>query len=105
MRNIVPVIPKAFESDLGDPSKVSASKALRVKTFRALVVTTAKFAYNNKDYLLFYRGQRQDHLNKASSSTFYPTIYRGDYLPHRELRHRFDILDGSAKALIDLFES
>ncbi len=105
MRNIVPVIPETFQSSVGDPSKVFASKALRVETFRELVETTAKFAYHNKDHLLFYRGQRRDHLNKAGTSTFYPTIYRGDYLQHREIRHRFDILEGSAKALLDLFES
>jgi len=105
MRNIIPVIPKAFESYINDPSKVPASRAIPVMTFRKLVEATAKFAYHNKDYLLFFRGQRQDYLNKAGSSTFYPTIYRGEYLPHRELRYRFDILEGFAKTLVDLFES
>lgn len=105
MRNIIPVIPKEFESYISDPPKVHSSSAIPVLTFRGLVEVTAKFAYHNKDNLLFFRGQRQDHLNKAGSSTFYPTIYRGDYLPHRELRNRFDILEGAAKALVDLFES
>jgi len=105
MRNIVPIIPREFQSHLGDPSKISASRPLQVSTFRELVEITAKFAYHNKDHLLFYRGQRQDHLNRASNSTFYPTIYRGDYLQHREIRHRFDILEGAAKVLMDLFES
>ena len=35
---------------------------------------------------------------------FYPSIYRGDYLSHAELRNRFDILDGCSKALAQLFE-
>jgi len=104
MRNIIPVIPKHFETHFSDPSKVPASKALPIPTFRELVEAEAKFAYHNKDHLLFFRGQRQDHLNKAGNSTFYPTIYRGDYLPHRELINKFDILEGAAKALVDLFE-
>lgn len=105
MRTIVPVIPKAFGAQIEDPAKVAASKPIKVGTFRKLVETAAAFAYANKDHLLFYRGQSQDYLNKANSSTFYPTIYRGDYLPHRELRHRFDILEGASKALVDLFET
>lgn len=90
---------------MGDPAKIASSKPIQVSTFHELVEITAAFSYCNKDYLLFFRGQGRDYLNKSESSTFYPSIYRGDYLPHRELIHRFDILDGASKALVDLFES
>lgn len=105
MRNIVPNIPKAFEPAVGDPAKITTSKPIPVDTFRELVEATAKFAFFNKDYMLFYRGQNSDYHNKGGGSTFYPAIYRGDYLPHRELLNRFDILKGSSEALVDLFES
>lgn len=105
MRNIVPTIPKSFEPVVGDPAKITTSTPIQISTFRELVETTAKFAFFNKDFMLFYRGQANDYLNKGGGSTFYPTIYRGDYLPHRELLNRFDILEGSSKALVDLFES
>jgi hypothetical protein len=105
MRNIVPTIPKAFEPVVGDPAKITTSKPIPISTFRELVEITAKFAFFNKDFMLFYRGQANDYLNKGGGSTFYPTIYRGDYLPHRELLNRFYILKGSSKALVDLFES
>lgn len=105
MRNIIPIVPKAYNLIVNEPSRISSSTPLKINTFRELVETTAAFAYSNKDYLLFYRGQGSDYLNKANNSTFYPTIYRGDYLPHRELRNRFDILDGASKALVDLCES
>jgi len=104
MRHIVPTIPKAYESQLGDPSKISSSRPIKISTFRGLVEVIAKFAYHNKDYLSFFRGQSKDYLNKAGSSTFYPTIYRGEYLSHRELRYKFDILEGCAKALAQFFE-
>lgn len=105
MRNIVPNIPRSFEHVVGDPAKISTSTPIPIKTFSELVETTATFAFHNKDYMLLYRGQAMDYMNKGGGSTFYPTIYRGDYLPHRELLNRFDILDGSSKALVDLFES
>ena len=53
---------------------------------------------------MFFRGQSQDYLNKAGNSTFYPTIYRGDYISRRELRYSFDILEGCSKALAQTFE-
>ncbi|MCX7003941.1 MAG: FRG domain-containing protein [bacterium] len=105
MRNIIPAIPKAFQSVVGDPAKITTSTAIPIGTFRELVEVTATFAFHNKDYMLFYRGQANDYHNKGGGSTFYPTIYRGDYLPHRELRNRFDILEGASKALVDLFET
>ncbi len=105
MRNIVPTIPKDFESAVGDPAKITTSKPIRIGTFGQLVEATAAFAFYNKDHMLFFRGQGNDYLNKGGSSSFYPTIYRGEYLPHRELRHKFDLLDGASKALVNLFES
>lgn len=104
MRNIVPTIPNKFKYFIEDPSKIPASTPIPIKNFRELVEAAASFSFHNKDYMLFYRGQKTDYLNKGNSSTFYPTIYRGDYLPHRELSNRFDILEGASKALVDLFE-
>jgi hypothetical protein len=104
MRNIVPTIPKDYENHLGDPQKISSSHPIKIGSFREIVEVSAKFAFCNKDYLLFFRGQSEDYLNKAGNSTFYPSIYRGEYLQHRELSYRFDILDGCAKALSREFE-
>ena len=88
MRHIVPTIPREYDSHVGDPSKISSSSPILIATFRDLVEVVAKFAYHSKDYMLFFRGQSRDYLNKAGNSTFYPTIYRGDYLSHRDIRYR-----------------
>lgn len=87
----------------GDSKKTSLSEPYPINTFRELVEITAKLSYLNKDYLIFYRGQNRDYKNKADSSSFYPSIYRSDYLPYREIKNKFDILNGSSKALTELF--
>ena len=54
---------------------------------------------------MFYRGQGTDYKNKNDKSTFYPSIYRGDYLPKREVEHRFDMLSQASSKLIELLSS
>jgi len=104
MRSIVPELTDELLEHFEDPNKVGAAEPFFVKTFRELVIHTAKLSYKNKDHLLFYRGQDIDYKNKAGNSSFYPSIYRGD-LQSRELFNRFEILDGASTALINLFES
>lgn len=104
MRKIIPDLTDELLKHFKDASKVGSSKPFLVKSFRKLVEHTAKLSFKNKDHLLFFRGQEGDFINRAGSSSFYPSIYRGDYLPKRELVNRFDILDGASKSLVDLFE-
>ena len=77
--------------------------AFPVATFRPLVEHVAKLAYRNRDDLLFFRGQSRDYQSKAGGATLYPSIYRGDALPQRELRHRFEILDQAGRTLARRF--
>lgn len=63
----------------------------------------ARLAFANPDELLFFRGQAKDYQSKAGGTTLYPTIYRGDALPLQELNHRFEVLDGASKALVERF--
>ncbi len=104
MRRIQPYLTDELFSHFKDPNKISSGEPFRVNSFRELVEHTAKLSYKNKDYLIFYRGQSLDHRNKAGNSTFYPSIYRGDYLPLQELKVRFQLLKASSKALSSLFE-
>jgi len=104
MRHIQPDLTEELLEHFKDPNKVGSSEPFLVNTFRELVEHTAKLSFRNKDYLLFYRGQNTDYRNKAGNSSFYPSIYRGDYLQLRELTNRYDILEGASKALVQLFE-
>lgn len=79
---------------------VASGDGFPVNTYRELVEHTASLSYLNKDHLLFYRGQGVDYKNKSDKSTFYPSIYRGDYLPKREVEHRFDILSQASSKLM-----
>lgn len=83
---------------------VAKNKGYFVNTFRELVEQVAKLSYLNKDYLLFFRGQSSDYKNKAEKSSFYPTIYRSDYLTQQELDYRFDKLYSASKILAELFK-
>lgn len=87
------------------PKTVGNDPGYKIKNFRELVEQVAKLAHKNKDYLLFYRGQKDDYQNKAGVSTFYPTIYRGDYLTQQELNYRFDLLNSASKLLVQEFKS
>ena len=87
----------------GDSIKVAYSDAFPINTFRDLVENTAQLAYKNKDYLLFYRGQNQDYLKRGGSSTFYPSIYRGEYLPTQNVIDRFNVLQKACDQLKKIF--
>lgn len=103
MRKIYPILTKELK-------KVTTSKTIgkddgyEIKTYRELVEHIAKLAYENKDHILFYRGQTKDYQNKVNNSSFYPTIYRGGYLKKDELKEKFRILDKASKLLIKEFK-
>lgn len=84
---------------------VACSDGYEVKSFRELVEHIAKLAYTNKDWMLFYRGQKKDYINKVGKSTFYPTIYRGDYLKKHVLNDKFLLLGKACKLLVEEFKN
>jgi hypothetical protein len=86
------------------PKTVGSDNGFPISTYRDLVEQVAKLSFLNKDYLLFFRGQKNDYKNKFNSSTFYPTIYRGEYLTQQELDYRFDKLHSASKILVELFK-
>ncbi|PLA73402.1 FRG domain-containing protein [Hydrogenovibrio sp. SC-1] len=88
-----------------DEKDIASGDGFPVDTYRELVEYCAALAYLNKDHLLFFRGQGVDFKNKNDKSTFYPSIYRGDYLPKREVEHRFDILNQASSKLVELLST
>ena len=103
MREINGKLPQELLND-PDPGAIYKAPAHAVKTYRELMELAAKLAYSNKDHLLFFRGQDNDYKNKAGSSTFYPSIYRGR-LREEELTNRFEVLDQASKKLVEAFKS
>jgi hypothetical protein len=102
MRSIEPVLTKDLAKNCGD-RPVWRAPALEIFTYRTLVEQVAQLAYRNGDQLLFYRGQDADYESKAGGTTLYPAIYRGDYLPRRELEYRFKRLEHASRLLKEAF--
>ena len=86
------------------PKEVSIVDGYYVPTYRDLVEQIANLSYINKDYLLFFRGQKSDHkMPNSERSSFYPTIYRG-YLNEDILLDKFKTLDIASEKLKRLLE-
>ena len=77
-----------------------------IHTFIDLVKNIAQCSFENKDYLLFFRGQREDYKNRLGNSTFYPSIYRTERenLSKELVQIRFKKLDQASKLLVEKFE-
>ena len=101
MRKIKPELTTDIQKFVNGANPGSAAP-FRVDEYRELVEQVAQLSYLNKDYLLFFRGQDKDFQNKAGGSTFYPSIYRDDNLPSREIQYRFEVLSSAAKQLVKL---
>lgn len=103
MREIRPQLTPELQTHCGR-TPVWRARPFSVSTFGELVEHVAKLAYANRDDLLFFRGQDKDYQSKADGTTLYPSIYREDALPARELRHRFDLLEQAARLLVEQFK-
>lgn len=103
MREITPSLIPELEKHIGG-RKIAEAHPLLISDYRGLVRFIAHLAYENKDHLLFFRGQPGDYLNKKTkSSTIYPSIYRSEYLTSSELKSRFRKLQDAADQLKKLF--
>lgn len=103
MREITPTLTPELERQIGN-QEVTKAEAISVDSYRKLIEQIAKLAYYNKDHLLFFRGQSQDHRKLGGASTFYPTIYRGDRIPKEDMTLRFNVLKNAGEQLISLFK-
>ncbi len=98
MRSITPILTPELERHLGGDPPAKAA-AFPLSTYRELIEQTARLAYLNKDYLLFFRGQAKDYANRAGASSFYPSLYREDKLRREEVELRFRRLESASQEL------
>lgn len=103
MKQINPVLTDEIKASIDDID-IKYAEPYFVSTYRKLVEQVARLAYLNKNNLLFFRGQRKNHFNKAGASRFYPTIYRDDYLLSSELKYRFKLLEKASSDLCEIFQ-
>lgn len=94
-------------SDRKEKIDIPSTDPLRIDTFVDLVKKVAVLSFHNKDYLLFFRGQKRDHLNRVGNSSFYPSIYRtknGENLSKTLLDIRFKLLEQASHLLVNKFQ-
>lgn len=56
-------------------SKIGQEPIL-VDSFSDLIMKVAQLSFDNKDFLLFFRGQSENHLDENRKSTLLPSMYR-----------------------------
>jgi len=99
----IPRSTKSASENFNDSVRLGKVSPYPIKTYRQLIEQVAQLSYRNKDNLLFYRGQTLDFHNKAGASSFYPSIYRDDNLPQREVAYKFELLESASRKLKELF--
>lgn len=99
MQSIRGKLPPHLSEDY-DPKTIAKSNPYIINNYPELVRQIAILSYYNKDHLLFFRGQSLDYKNRNDSSTYLPSIYRGDYVSKQELDFRFDQLEEACKQLV-----
>lgn len=57
-------------------TRIRAADPMRVNTYAELVDMVAKLAFFNRRYVLFFRGQTQEHELNSGFPTIYPTYFR-----------------------------
>jgi hypothetical protein len=71
-----------------------------IANYRQLIEKVAILSFNNPEFVLFYRDQKQDYRNYIDLSLLYPSLFRGgDELNREELSTRFDILEKAGEIL------
>jgi hypothetical protein len=72
--------------------------------YRQLVECVAVLSFNNPEFVLFYRGQRDDFADQNGLSSLQPSIFRGGdpVTWHNELSNRFNKLERASEFLQEI---
>lgn len=80
--------------------------AVTVGSYLELASKIAELQYRNRDYVLLFRGQREDHRNSKNNTTLKPSLFRGSLgsNPTTEtLQERFAALDRAECSLVKFY--
>lgn len=105
MRSITPHLTNEFLNKGITAKNVASKEAYDVSTYSELRQLIAKLSYVNKDFILFFRGQKNDYKNRFGKSSFYPSMYRGEPLNPEELKFRWEKLHSASKLLVKSIEN
>jgi hypothetical protein len=83
--------------------KIRHSQGHKVDTFFKLAMKVAELQFLNRDHVLLFRGQKDDHKTEKGNTTLKPSLFRlnGTKLPTQEvLERRFERLKLAEHALV-----
>ena len=93
----------------GKCSSVRKSQGHRVNNYMELATKVAELQFKNRDFVLLFRGQAQDHKNRASNTSLKPTILRsaqpGKVPGASTLAARYEHLQGAETELVAQYEA
>lgn len=77
------------------------STPIKIDSFHDLVIEIAELAYNNPDVMLFYRGQKENIINKKYA-TLYPNLFRNDN--KSDVLYNIDLMEVASDLLIEMLD-
>lgn len=77
------------------------STPIQIESFHDLVIEIAELAYNNPDIMQFFRGQKENIINKKYS-TLYPNLYRNDR--KNDVLYNNDLMEVASEILIEILD-
>ena len=87
-----------------DSVAVRKEAALHVSNFQTLAKKVSELQFRNRDFVLLFRGQKNDYRNKAGNTTIRPNLMRPNdpkKKPNPDtIRDRFNVLEAKERALL-----
>ena len=95
--------PETGESTKKKNTEIRKSQAVPVSSYFDLVTKVAQLQYSNRDYVLLFRGQKEDYKNAHKNTSIKPTIFRSQKgnPSSEDLRKKFDKLDRAERELVE----
>ncbi len=95
----------------GEDARSTSNTAIRkgsgfpVASYLDLARRISALQYLNRDYVLMFRGQSADFLNRQRNTSLKPTIARGEMPPGDQYHDRFERLRQAEELLVEHYEA
>lgn len=98
----------SFSRDLTEIKEASntavrKSPGVFVRNYVELAKAVSSLQYNNRDYVLMFRGQSTDHGNRQKNTTLKPTIFRAPRTTADDYARRFELLRRAEDMLVERY--